>query len=265
MRVCTGFGPRGYAEYGVAALESFDRYWPKEVELVAYTESEIPMPRGECRDLWSIPGAKEFADRHKDNLPARGLAPIPQWGDKDRRRFETKGNAAWKWDAFKWFRQCMIPEHASLGMENGDVLCWLDGDVISFRQVPDQFVERLLGKYDIVYLGRARRRNIDPDHIGLDSSEIGFWAVRLSATTRAFLAAFANAYRQDKVFALHEWHSAYVFDVTRRQTASLMRMRMRDLTPGGSGHVWFRSELGHYLDHLKGDRKSAGRSPERRT
>ena len=245
-------------------LESFNEFWPKEVELVAYTEESVPMPRGKCRSLWTIPGAQSFVDRHKDNPRARGLAPLKQWSTKDRTRFENKGVAAWKWDAFKWFRQCMIPEHASLGMDNGDVLCWLDGDVISFKPVPDQFVERLLGNSDLVYLGRARHRNVDPDKIGLDSSEIGFWAVRLNATTRSFLAAFANAYRQDTVFALHEWHSAYVFDVTRRQIAALTRMRMRDLTPGGSGHVWFRSELGRYLDHLKGDRKSLGRSPERR-
>lgn len=273
MRVCTGFGPAGYAEYGVRALESFNQFWPKSVELIAYTEDQIPMPRGECRSLWDIPGAREFVERHKDNLAVQGRAPCEKWGDKEKRRFATKPGTfyTYRFDALKFFRQCLIPEHASLGMNNDDILVWLDGDVISTAYIPEDFVEQLLRPknrdYDICYLGRRKHRDRDPDNLQGDSSEIGFWAVRLNAKTREFLRRFAGAWREDTFMRYAEWHSAYVFDCTRHETARLVRMTMRDLTPGGSGHVWHThpaSPLRAYMDHLKGDRKSMERSPEAR-
>jgi hypothetical protein len=69
---------------------------------------------------------------------------------------------------------------------------------------------------------------------------------------------FAEVWERDEVFALPEWHSAFVFDHCR----SKFSLRERNLTPNGTGHVWFQSPLAKYLDHLKGNRKTMQRSPE---
>lgn len=248
VTVCTGFGPAGYAQYGAPALESFDQFWPKDVRLVAYTEMDVPMPRGTTASLWDCNGATAFYDRHKDNPVSCGRAAPPggRWSPK-----EYSKNYGWRWDALKWFRQCMIPEHASLALPDNDILVWLDGDVISYDAVPQDFVERLLGDADLIYLGR-------PNY----GSEIGFYAMRLNPRVRQFLGSFAGAYRSDRVFTLREWHSAFVFDWVRREEES-HGLRTRNMTPRGRGHVWFQSELGTCLDHLKGARKGELRSPER--
>lgn len=269
MRVCTGFNPAGYAAYGARALETFDQYWPKDVDLIAYAEEIVPMPRGECRSLWNIPGAREFVERYSDDFSAQGRAPCPKWTDKERKRYAAKPGAAYtyKYDALKFFKQCMIPLDASLGMRDGDILTWLDADVITIANVPNGFVDFLLGdSHDLCYLGRHRNRGDgDPDKLRGASSEIGFWAVRLNSATRQFLARFSDAWTTDRFKQYAEWHSAYVFDCTRMAFSEL---RMRNLTPGPrgpeGGHVWHsrQSPLWRYMDHLKGDRKTMDRSPE---
>lgn len=243
--VITGWSPRGFEEYGSRFVETFHRHWPADVSLIAYTEEHVALPRGECRSLWDCAGARDFYERHKDNPVHTGREVNPKWGRKDRRR-----PYAWRFDSVKWFRQCMIPAAAAAALPDGEVMAWLDADVVTFADVPPAFVEGLLGDADLVYLGRRAMH-----------SEIGFWAVRLNERTRLFVKLFADAYRLDEVFALDEWHSAFVFDHVRSR--GVPNLQVKDLTPGRRGHVWLESPLVAYTDHLKGARKALGRSPER--
>lgn len=242
VTICTGWHPAGFKEYAHHFLETFDQYWPTSINLIAYTEEPTHMPRGECRSLWDIPGAREFYERHRGNLVHCGKAPHPNWLPKDHRRGQS-----WRWDAVRFFKQLVIPLNASLTLPDDDILVWLDADVVTFAKVPETFVEKLLGRYDLCYLGRGK------------GSEIGFWVVRLNKRTRAFLSDLSSLYLDDRVFELNMFHSAFVFDHARIGSA----MKMVDLTPGGRDHVWMRCRpLMEVCDHLKGNRKSYGHSPE---
>jgi len=248
--VMTGFSPAGYQEYGKRFLETFEQFWPEEVELNVFVEEPWPGPvhGAMAYSLWSrCLGQREFLDRHKDNLEAQGRKPNARWKEK-----ECIAGYSFRFDAAKFSRQCFIPEAAASLMEDGSVLCWLDGDVVSFNHVPEGFIEGLLGQHDCCYLGR-----------GMKHSELGFWACRLSPLVREWLRDLAELFRSDKIFNLHEWHSAYAWDHARKVYES-KGLRAHNLTPNGSGHVWFQSPLGNYMDHLKGDRKATGRSKERR-
>jgi hypothetical protein len=248
--VCTGFSPAGYQQYGRRFLETFWRHWPHEIGVVAYTEDPVMMPgaQWQCRSLWDCEGARAFYDRHRQNPEYCGRAATSRWKVKEHRT-----GYAWRFDAVKFFRQCLIPEHAAGDLADGDILVWLDADVVSFADVPAGLIDELLAGHDLAYLGRRGYH-----------SEIGFWAVRLGGKTRQFLTDFAELYRSDAVFALSEHHSAWAFDHCRR-LAERSGLKSRDLTPGGAGHVWFQSPLGLYSDHLKGpQRKLAGTSTERR-
>jgi hypothetical protein len=78
ITVCTGWHPAGYKEYARYFVETFHQYWPASINLIAYTEEPAPMPRGECRSLWGIPGAREFYERHRHNPVHCGKAPHPR-------------------------------------------------------------------------------------------------------------------------------------------------------------------------------------------
>jgi len=247
MMVVTGFSPAGAAAYGLRFLETFDRCWPAEIGLAAYTEEAVAMPRGECRSLWDCCGATTFFERHRRNPAHCGKSPVAGWRTKDR-----QAGYSWRFDAVRFFRQCLIPHAAGAMLPDGEVLAWLDADVVTFAPVAQGFVEGLIGDADLVYLGRA------PYH-----SEIGFWAVRLNPLTRRFLGALAGLYRSDGIFGLAQWHSAFAFDHCRAE-AERQGLLAKNLTPGGNGHVWVQSPLAACLDHLKGGRRKAlGYSPER--
>lgn len=244
--VCTGFSPAGRVEYGQRFLDSFHENWPLDVGLRCYVEEPTRVPRAGMVMLWECGGIREFIERNKSIPENCGAAPVKGWRDKD-----YKAGYCFKFDAVKFSRQAAIPHHSAGWLKDGAALCWLDGDVVTRREVPRGFVEKLLGQHDLVYLGREGTH-----------SEIGFWAVRLNERTRAFLADFAETYTSGRVFGLPEWHSAYVFDHCRVK-AERNGLRANNLTPDGRGHVWFQcAALAAYTDHTKGKRKALGYSPE---
>jgi len=251
--IITGFSPKGYAQYGAQFLETFDRHWPKDVRLLCFVEESPPgpIPRGAERSLWTCKGMRDFIERHRDSLRANGREPVPgRWAPK-----HIANGYHFKFDAWKFSRQCFIPEGAADELPDGEIMAWMDADVVTHAKVPADFVGGLLGTHDLCYLGR----------IGTHT-ELGFWAVRLNNRTRRLLSRMVDLFRSDSIFELREWHSAYAFDHVRQIEESLAggAIKALNLTPRGTGHVWFQSPLGRYTDHLKGDRrKRAGRSLER--
>ncbi len=250
--VCSGFSPAGYQQYGKEFLSSFDRFWPKEVELLVYCEEEVEVPRNGFMKLSSCWGVDDFIRKYNDNPEANGRKQTDRtinWKPKD-----TMKGYSYKYDAVKFSRQCFIPEHASFEAQllDDDILVWLDADVMTFKKVPERFIQSLLGDNDLCYLGRTNNH-----------SEIGFWAVKMGRYTRKFLRTFAHVYRSSDVFNFDEWHSAFIFDKCKEAVAP--NLKIKNLTPNGSGHVWFQSPLAQFTDHLKGNaRKNLGRSSERR-
>jgi hypothetical protein len=241
LTVISGASPKGMREYGQAFLDSFAKHWPTSVRLLFYTEEPVAMPRGENRLIWDIPGCRDFIERHRENRAANGREPRIGWKDRDRQT-----GYSYRYDAWKFCRQGFIPLAAAQEIGDG-LLCWLDGDVVTHRDVPEGFIESLLpaGK-DVAYLGRGEKH-----------SEIGFQLYRLPHAL-PLLERFRSWYASDGVFGLREWHSAFVWDLARRESG----LRAHDLTPGGSGHVWMQSPLRQYTDHKKGDRKKLAHSPE---
>jgi len=242
LTVITGAWGKHRADYARPFLASFEKHWPEEVRLILYSDGPIADPgRAEIRSLADCAGYTEFMERHGSSMLLRGASP-----DEPRpwKASAIRDGYNFRFDAVRFAGQGFIPDDAAGRMLDGDVLCWLDADVVSHRSVPASFVEDLIGDADGAYLGRA------PKH-----SEIGFWAMRLSEHARAMAMAFANAYRTDALLRLAEWHSAFVWDDARLWAERTLRLRMRDLTPGGSGHVWLKSPLAEYLEHRKGDRK----------
>lgn len=248
VEIASGFSPAGFEEYGRAMLRGFAAHWPADCRLTLYTEQDVELPAASRpairqRNLWrDVPRAASFRDRHHANPLAKG------YGRDGAQEYN------WRQDAMKWFRQVMIAHDAAARCcpafpDSEQLFVWLDGDVMTHRDVPAGLVAELLGGADVAYLGRA------PKH-----SEIGFLAFRLPAAL-PLLRLWCDLYASDRIFQLREWHSAFAFDHAREAVRPLVRSR--DLTPGGRGHVWHSSPLARYTDHLKGARKAAGRSPER--
>jgi hypothetical protein len=61
------------------------------------------------------------------------------------------------------------------------------------------------------------------------------------------------------IFTLEEWHDSYVFDHVRK-IAPVTELNWSNDIIKGEGHPLINSAWGAWLDHLKGARKSLGRS-----
>lgn len=236
IRVCSGFSPSGRVQYGERFLVTFDRFWPRDVDLQVYVEEPTPMPRGAYRDLWEIEGARMFHVEHADKPEVAGRKPVPGWKKK-----EIDRGYSFRFDAYKFWKQILIPERAAADLRDGDVLIWLDGDVETFAPIGKLDILALIGDADVAYLNR------EPKH-----SEIGFWAVRINDQTRAFLHMMAEFYRTGEVFNLPEWHSAFVWDTARKQFKLAEKSLCRR---GARGHVWPMTPLARWMRHDKGERK----------
>src|SRR5260370_36665964 len=234
VTVCSGFAPAGYREYGHNFINSFDKYWPRDIDLIVYSEEKVMMPRGECRSLWDCEGARDFHDRHNHDPRRRGTEPIKGWREKDH-----KEGYSWRFDAAKFYKQCLIPYDVSKTLYQGDIIVWLDADVVTFANVPDKFIENLIDGNDLAFFGR-----------GSYHTEIGFYVIRIGKQSRAMLQEFAETYTSDNFLTLREHHRAYVFDYPRKN-AEDRELRPKNLTPSAGGHVWLMSPLAKYTDHLK--------------
>ena len=80
-----------------------------------------------------------------------------------------------------------------------------------------------------------------------------------------FFTEFQRMYddANNGIFTLKEWHDSYVFDVVKDWHTQEWGAVNKDFSNGlieGEGHPIINSELGSYIDHLKGDRKLEGQS-----
>lgn len=241
--VCSGFPPSMKDVYGLRFMRAFYQHCGWDLAMCV----EEPAPefgKRWQRSLWACNGVREFIERHRDIPERNGRRPAGKT-ERDRRppiwrEKEWQDGYTFRLDAVRFCRQLFIPEHAASTLDDGDILAWFDGDVEVTARTPPDMIEKLCAGFDGAYLGREGRH-----------SEIGFWCIRLSPVTRAFLTALADMYRSDRIFALRETHSAHVWDHVRK---SMPQMQMRNLTPGGSGHVFPKSPLAPYLRHDKGQR-----------
>jgi len=260
ISVVTTFHQAGYDQYGKRMIETFIKNWPTDVTLYVYAEDCNVIetaPNLIVKDLHQAsPALVAFKERWKNVPKANGdVSADPV---RSKRKDAGKG---FKWHAIR-FAHKVYSIFACASECNSDVLVWMDADTICHSPITMQDIERLIPQnVDLCYLGRNGKY-----------SECGLYAMNLkSQSTLNFLKEFQRVYDDAErgIFTLDEWHDSYVFDAVRVRISDLHQLNwsagLRDLRPHagnstGEGHPLINSEWGAWLDHLKGGRKSLGRS-----
>jgi len=118
----------------------------------------------------------------------------------------------------------------------------------------------------ITYVGRGKGSQTWP--------ECGFYGLNLKdQICLDFLKEFERVYDdpENGIFKLEEWHDSFVFgnilnsmkDYYPEVLDYSAEMYIRTAKTGGGGHPLINSVLGKWIDHMKGVRKSEGRSRDR--
>ena len=258
--VVTTCHKEGYDLYGRRMVETFDRHWPREIVLDLYTENfkpDIISDRIVCLDLLAeCPELVAFKQRHQDNPLAHGSASEKHWKvridwRKPKLKLRRKQNLGYRWDAVR-FSHKTFSIFAAAERCATDVLFWVDADIQFFADIPFEFLEETIPPDCMVsFLARPQ------------FSECGFVGYNLRhPATGKFLKQFKALYTTDSLFKEDQWHDSYLFDVVRKRFEKKGH-RTYDIGKGMGeevGHVFINSDLGRYMDHMKGDRKITGSS-----
>lgn len=233
-RVVTLMYGSAYERYGKEFLRTFDEFW-SGVELLVVADRDYGFGKHLYVPLKSVDGYSQFMDRWGADPVARGMRP-PNNAKRDANGY------SWRHDACKWMPQALAPIAALEGMQDGDLVTWLDADVRTTAPASAVWLGDLIVDADVACLQR------DGSH-----SEIGYFSVRLNRHTRTAITLFAELYRSGEIFNLKEWHSAFAWDAAFNSVAGLITTK--SLNPGGKGHVWPNTRLAECLIHDKGKRK----------
>ena len=260
IAVVTTFHEEGLKKYAQRMIDTFCTNWPEEIKLHIYPEKCNPAIRNHnhvtLTDLDSVKELTEFKDRWKGVPKANG--DVSKDPVRSRRKDSGKG---FKWHAVRFAHKVYAIFDCAKNTD-ADILIWMDADTICHSPITMKDLYRMIpADSELCYLGRKGKY-----------SECGLYAMNLrSPNVQAFLKEFQRFYDQAEhgIFQLDEWHDSFVFDAVRIKFPQMRQLdwaaHLHDLRPApgmtsGEGHPLINSQWGAWLDHLKGDRKSIGRS-----
>lgn len=255
--VLTTFNQQGLQVYGQRFLNSFVDRMPDEIGMYIYAERCTPVLRKSNKSIKildhekTLPDLVAFKKRYGKDPRATGQGP-------DKKRLDHR--KAFKWDAIKFSNKVYaVCDAARKAKADGyDVLIWMDADSYLHSKMPLGFLEKFIpNDVLLTYLGRGHKY-----------SECGWYSINLNHNDcEDFIDTFQNMYddAENGIFKEIEWHDSYIFDKVRERQENIKGTKNKNISSGivGEGHPIINSELGAYLDHMKGDRKRFGISEKK--
>ena len=262
ITVLTTFHQEGLEVYGQRFLDSFAKNIDKRIKLLVYAENCTPVnPDPEQITVldakMALPKLVAFKMKWGAVPKANGIPPDDIKASRPR-----DWHKEFKWDAVRFANKTYAVYDAV--QRSKDWCVWMDAD--TFVHSPwsyDEFLEQLPSESWITYVGRGKGSQTWP--------ECGFYGLNLhNDTCKQFIAEFERVYEdaENGIFQLGEWHDSYVFG-TILNNMKVDAPNVHDYSAniynnpaktGGGGHPLINSVLGKWIDHLKGVRKTEGRS-----
>ena len=251
--VITTFNQAGLELYGQRMIDNFEKFWPQSVKLKVYAENcrpRVSRSNTEILDILEVSSAcREFVERHKNNPQAHGGL------GSDNQAVYVK-NKAFRWQAVRFCFKVFALQHAVNNTES-DRLIWLDADTVTHTPVPLEWLGSVCPDGVLAsYLGRTDQYHSECGWIGYNLHD---------ALTRPFIDSVTGLYITDELFNYPEWHDSFLWDIIRKQYRDELKANFFNINPdpdtkGRAKHPFINSELGRYMDHMKGDRKDKGHS-----
>ena len=246
--ITTTWGQKHWNVYAKRCVESINKHWPDQVQKFFYPDDitqQIDMPNVHYYNLkQSQPELQQFIDRNQNHpmIIERMKNPLRSAFEYDAIRFSYKV-------------YCMLD--AAERCET-DVLIFIDADTVTYKPIPIEWLDHIAPQDKFTtFLGRPKK----------GFSETGFITFNLALPdSQKFFSRWREYYKKDLWQGLKGFTDSFTYDAARLDTTD--RSLDNDLNDGrylgyrGSKHPFVNSELGDYMDHLKGDRKDIQSSVE---
>ena len=257
ITVVTTFHQPVLEQYGQRFIDSFSKNVDPKIRMVVYAENCNPIipendKRIEVRNAeQTLPELQQFKRIWKDVPKANGKCPWPERRPRDNHK-------EFKWDAVRFANKVYAVFEMARDTET-DILVWMDADTVVHSPITyGEFRILVPATQWLHFLGRNKKW-----------PECGWYGLTLRTEgANAFLKEFQRVYDEPEsngIFNMEEWHDSYVFwEVLKKIKPH--HGNIKDFSGhivNGEGHPLINCELGKYFDHLKGVRKSEGRSRKR--
>ena len=260
----TTFHPEGMQVYGQRFIDSWSQNVSSKVKLLVYAEDCKPTVDPMAENITvldakeSLPKLNAFKERWGNDPKANGIPP-----DDIKRRRPRDWHKEFKWHAIR-FSNKVYAVFDACERAGTDWVVWVDADTYVHSPFPYEAWDKFLpdDKW-LTYVGRGKGSQTWP--------ECGFYGMNMKHPMCVqFLKEFERFYEDanNGIFELEEWHDSYVFGHILNQMKQIdpnvhdysANIYVQTAKTGGGGHPLINSELGKYIDHMKGDRKVAGKS-----
>lgn len=247
--VITTFHQPGLEQYAQRMINTFEQYWPADVDLIICAENCNPATsRSNTRvvDLLNASNdCRNFVERHKNNPYAHAQAGPPDVFNPLK---------SFRWNAVRFCYKVFSVALCADQIPNGWMI-WIDADSHTHSPVSVDWLGKVCPSNAMIsYLGRGEKYH----------SECGWVAYNLDhPQCRQFIQDFVNMYKTDDIFKEREWHDSYIWDVVRKRyqtTNTFFNLNPSVNDKGLAGHPFINSALGEVMDHVKGKRKEQGMS-----
>jgi len=263
ITVVTTFHKPGLRLYGQRFLDSFAERVDPKVKLLVYAEDCSPIVDPMCENITvlnakeALPKLNAFKERWKDVPKANGIPP-----DDIKARRPRDWNKAFKWDAVRFANKVYAVFDA--WEKSSGWIVWMDADTFIHSPWKHKDFKNLLPENSwLTYVGRGKGSQTWP--------ECGFYGMNKNhPVCHEFMKEFERYYEDadNGIFKLEEWHDSFVFghilNKYKREFPLAhdysAEMYLREARTGGGGHPLINTVLGKWMDHMKGDRKTAGKS-----
>lgn len=252
--IVTSFSENGYKTYGRAFIDSFIKFWPKQVQLICYHHSDYPVtkkwepvdfPKANNIEYFDMDQIKELV-LFKDFASTVLKSKVPP--------SVTQNGTPWQLDAVKFTNKVFALQNANVNVGgNFEWIIWLDADTITNKPVKVKDIEEWVSgeNVDIVHLPRACTYY----------SETSFVAFRTSNNrVRVFLDNLMSTFLSGEFQFYGEWHDGFIFErllnIHRWNglvTKSLTSPDCKTLEAFQS------SKLAEFMTHFKGNKKYAAK------
>lgn len=226
-------------------------------------------PEGEGIDLLTFDVCTTYAPRHYKAYAWRCVETFNQfwpgfhlvtfedeqleeasdWLAEFKERHKDRPTENYRFDAIRFAHKVAAIELAFYG-GGSDSLIWMDADCVTHATVDRRWLSGLASSSDFAYLARAHKY-----------TESGFMIFRRRARTEELIKRWVDLYRSDNLFNLKEWHDCYALDHARASMGATLQCMSLSGAAANTAHPLVNGPLGARLDHCKGGRKAAGRSP----
>lgn len=235
IEIVTSWGPGSYELYAKRFLESFVKHFPENARLWAfYHDCDLP----------------DDAPEH-DRIAYSKLNDDITYVEFKRKYGHLNGGQPYnfRFDVAKFCNKVFALDILMdrLREEDSPILIWLDADTYATKDIPEGWLEGLLGSNDLAWLDRT----------AIDYAETSFLAFKFNERSVSLIGDLAMLYESGDFQRLREWHDGFAITQLVRmheyhgfQTKNLS-IDCKDLAAFAS------SPLAEFMTHLKGNLKNS--------